>query len=256
METSEHSESTNDEPAHARDLELVRSAQRGDSAPRAVLAGRLACVPLEVARRAGTDPGDFRVEARAQLTWILEQLPQFDGSTPLEDWALERVRERLPAGRAAPDPEALAETVDVERLLDRTLVRTHHAPSTAARLRRGLPLAGVAVLLSLFLWDDPEFGTSPDAVHGGDVRLLSPVGESSGWGDFQWLADVEEGYSARVVVTMPTGAVLRSPALEQSSWSPTPEQLSALTDNFRWQVIESDSLGSRRGWARAWLPAR
>ena len=125
METSEHSESTNDEPAHARDLELVRSAQRGDSAPRAVLAGRLACVPLEVARRAGADPGDFRVEARAQLTWILEQLPQFDGSTSLEDWALERVRERLPAGPAAPDPEALAETVDVERLLDRDQLRLY-----------------------------------------------------------------------------------------------------------------------------------
>lgn len=257
----EHSQGETDgAPPEERDLELVRAALSGLAGPRAVLSGRLQCVPLAVAEAVGADGATFRLETRAAIDGLVQALPSYDGGQPLEDWALARVRAELPNGSPAERPRELADTLDVETLVRRAL----GAPAQEARRRlpfrrllKLLPALGVGGILILFLWEDPVLGPDPDQLRGGDVRLLAPVGETGGWGSFEWSASEDvEGYAARVVVQMPNGEVLRSGVVDTPSWTPTSDQLQRLGDNLTWRVIEGTGLEQRRGWARAWLPPR
>jgi hypothetical protein len=244
-----------------RDLQLVRGALAGQAGARAVLADRLALVSLELARRAGAGleaPSDtaFVVEAEAVLSTIVEGLASYRGEAPLDDWLRGRVARACVERGSAQDPESLAERVDAAAVLERQLGSAPRERRVDLRkLRRRLPVIGVALLIALFLWEDPDLGSGPsvEQTSGGQVRLLGPVGPSDSWGVFHWAAEAEPGYGARVVIVGDDGRSLRSPRLEEPSWTPSPEQRAALPDRVRWEVIED---GGRRGWAKAWLRAR
>jgi hypothetical protein len=178
---------------------------------------------------------------RAERDEALARLADLDRAAELFEQAGERERAR---DMSAAAPPAAGE--------ERALAGLERAMAAAPSARRLSPalvlaLAAAAVLALIALWRGLTRPPEPERLFVGEsATCVAPAGEVDDFATFHWEAQLPPAGYYQIAVwaaSDPPSAAPRivSERLDQPSWTPDPEQASALPDAIRWQVRVYDA---------------
>lgn len=196
----------------------------GSDAQRRAFAERLA---------RGLPPAE-RDEALARMAGLEAAAEALD-----EAAARERALDMQPGAPPVPGEErALARLAEVMQ---------RARPAHRRRLGLALALAAAAVLALIVLWRGLARPPEPERLFVGEsTTCVAPAGEVDDFATFRWDAELPPAGYYQVAVWAaddPPSAAPRivSKRLDQPSWTPDPEEASALPDAIRWQVRVYDA---------------
>jgi hypothetical protein len=135
------------------------------------------------------------------------------------------------------------------------------APVQRRWLRPALLAAALLLGIAIAILVSQDRGQAPVRLGGEGLTILAPTEAVESWGTFSWEAKLPENGWFELLIYDSAGAptdaaLLKSPPLTETRWSPSPELISKLPRRIRWEVrIYDPSSGNpdSSAFAEAWL---